>query len=167
MTTPASTEPRALRRGVRIALDVGTARIGVAACDPDGILASPVCTVRRRPDDTSYLGELLDVISERAPLELLVGLPVALSGRATASTDDAIAVARQVAARTTVPIRLVDERLTTVSATAALRASGKQASRSRDRIDQVAAVVILEHALDTERRSGKPAGTPLDTAEER
>lgn len=146
------------RRGVRLAIDVGTVRIGVARSDPDGILASPVETVARGEGD---LDRLLALIEEHEAIEVLVGLPVALSGRKTASTRDAQQVAAALAARAAVPIRQVDERLTTVTADRHLRAAGRTARTGRRVVDQVAAAIILEHALETERRTGRPAGNTV------
>lgn len=143
---------------MRIAVDVGTVRIGVARCDPDGILASPVETVRRGEGD---LERLVAIVREHEAIEVLVGLPVALSGRETASTEDARGLAEALAARAEAPVRLVDERLTTVSAQGQLHASGRSTRSGRRVVDQVAAVIMLEHALETERRTGRPAGTPV------
>ena len=153
----------AFRRGVRLAIDVGTVRIGVARCDRDGILASPVETVARGDGD---LARLLAIVAEHEPIAVLVGLPVAMSGRETASTADARSVAQALADALAgdpgIPVRHVDERLTTVSALGQLHASGRDSRGSRRVIDQVAAVIMLEHALDTERRTGRPAGTPVE-----
>lgn len=151
------------RRGVRLAIDVGTVRIGVARCDRDGILASPVETVPRGDGD---LARLLELVAEHEPIEVLIGLPVAMSGRETASTADARALAHDLADALPdspgIPVRHIDERLTTVSAQGQLHASGRDSRSSRRVIDQVAAVIMLEHALETERRTGRPAGTPVE-----
>lgn len=143
---------------MRLGVDVGTVRIGVSRSDPHGMLASPVETVARASDDTD-LQRLLHIVSELGAMEIIVGLPLALSGRQTASTDDALGFADTLASRTQVPVRLVDERLSTVSAHSALRSSGKRSKQSRPVIDQVAATIILQHALDAERTSQKPPGT--------
>ncbi|MEO8907500.1 MAG: Holliday junction resolvase RuvX, partial [Microbacteriaceae bacterium] len=87
------------------------------------------------------------------------GLPLSLAGAHTASTDDAVAFAGALADAIALPVRLVDERLSTVSAQSALRASGRNAKNSRSVIDQAAATVILQQALDLERGSGKHPGT--------
>lgn len=147
-----------MRSGVRLGVDVGTARIGVSRSDAYGMLATPVETVSRADDDTD-VRRLLGIVSELDAVEIIVGLPLALSGRQTASTDDAIDFAGTLAGRTAVPVRLVDERLSTVSAHSALRTSGRGTRGSRPVIDQVAATIILQHALDTERSSGNPPGT--------
>ena len=136
-----------MRSGVRLGIDVGTARIGVARSDLHGMLATPVETVPRAPGD---LARIADLATEYDVLEIIVGLPIALSGRETASTDDARAFAIRLAEGGPA-VRLVDERLTTVSANAAIRSSGKSQRQSRPVIDQVAAVIILQHALDHER----------------
>jgi putative Holliday junction resolvase len=140
-----------VRRGVRFAVDVGKARIGVARSDPDGLLAVPVETVARDLSGETHIARLADLVDEYGVFEVIVGHPLNLRGESTPSTDDAIAVARALAAAIEVPVRLLDERLTTVSAAKQFRASGRQASRS-----------LLQDALDRERSSGNPPGTELD-----
>lgn len=146
-----------MRRGVRLGVDVGKVRIGVSGCDPEGILASPLETVPRAADG-SDLRRILALASEREAIAIVVGHPKALSGRETASTRDAVSFAAGLAARTAIPVRLVDERLSTVSAAAALHAAGKDSRRQRAIIDRSAAAVILQHALDSERATDRPAG---------
>jgi putative Holliday junction resolvase len=144
-----------VRQGVRVGVDVGTVRIGVARSDPHGMLATPVETVARGVGDVE---RILAIAAELEAVELIVGLPLSLAGTATASTDDATGFARRLATVTELPVRLVDERLSTVSAQAALRASGRSSRQSRPVIDQVAAVIIVQHALDFERNAGTPPG---------
>ncbi|WP_243225635.1 Holliday junction resolvase RuvX [Microbacterium sp. CIAB417] len=151
------------RRGVRLGIDVGRARVGVSRCDPDGLLAVPVETVRR--DDAS-IERLAALALEHEPLEFVVGLPVNMQGTDTASTADAREFALALARRTGIAVRLVDERLSTVSAHHALRASGRTQKNSRSIVDQVAAVVLLQQAIDTEKSTGTPAGAPVDLDEE-
>jgi putative holliday junction resolvase len=147
-----------VRRGVRLGLDVGKVRIGVAGSDPDGMIATPVATVARGAGDVAGI---LAIAAEYAAFELIVGLPLALSGRHTASTDDAVGFATTLAATGGIPVRMVDERLSTVSAQRGLRASGRTVKRSRSVIDQAAAVIILQQALDFERSGGIPPGTQI------
>jgi putative Holliday junction resolvase len=151
------------RRGVRLGIDVGKARIGVARCDPDGLLATPVETV---PRDDASVGRILELAVEDEAIALLVGLPTSLRGTDTPSTADARAFAADLAARTAIPVQLVDERLSTVSAHAALRQSGRSQKKSRSIVDQVAAVILLQNALDVEKQTGRAAGTPVPPAEE-
>lgn len=139
-------------------VDVGRARIGVARTDPDGLIATPVETVARVTTGTADVDAILGHVLELDALEIVVGLPLSLSGGDTLSTADARAFAATLAARSTVPVRLVDERLSTVSAQGALRASGRKGRSQRSVIDQVAAVIIVQHALDLERSSGRPPG---------
>ncbi len=147
------------RRGVRLGIDVGKARVGVARSDPDGLLAVPVETVPRTDASVTRLRE---IAAEYEAIEVFVGLPVSLSGADTPSTTDAREFAAALAASLAeVPVRLVDERLSTVSAQGALRAAGRKTRESRSIVDQVAAVVLLQQALDVERRSGSPAGTAV------
>lgn len=151
-------------RGRRLGVDVGTVRIGVATSDPDGILATPVETVRRERG-TAHLRRLATLVDEFEVVEVVVGLPRTLSDRAGSSADDAVAVAEALAARISpVPVRLADERLTTVSAARSLREAGKRAREQRTVIDQAAAVAILQGWLDQRRtaattRHGRNAAT--------
>jgi len=153
----------AFRRGIRLAVDVGKARVGVAQCDPDGMLATPTETVPRAENAIDRLAEL---VRDAEPLEVIVGLPINLRGERTASTEDAETFARELSARISVPIRMLDERLSTVSAHSALRASGRTTRTSRTIVDQVAAVVLLQQALDIEKSTGRPPGALLPPAEE-
>lgn len=137
-----------MRQGVRLGVDVGTVRIGVARSDLHGLLATPLETVPRGFGDLPRIAAL---VSELDVSEVIVGLPLALSGRRTASTDDATDFAKQLAQVLRVPVRLVDERLSTVSASAAVQVSGRTVKQTRSVIDQVAAVIILQQALDIER----------------
>ncbi|MBO9626229.1 MAG: Holliday junction resolvase RuvX [Microbacterium sp.] len=151
------------RRGVRLGIDVGRARVGVARCDPDGMLAVPVETVQR---DDGSIGRIAELVAEYEPLELVVGLPVNMQGADTASTTDAREFAAALQDRTGTPVRLVDERLSTVTAHAALRSSGRTQKNSRSIVDQVAAVVLLQQAIDTEKSTGNPPGATIPLDEE-
>lgn len=140
MTGPLTGPP-----GVVVAVDVGTVRVGVAASDPHRILASPVETV-----PAPGLARVVDLIHEREAVLVVVGLPTSLSGQShSASAQMARDWAAALADLVDVPVQLVDERLTTVSATAALRASGKKGKAARAVIDQAAAVALLQGFLDT------------------
>ncbi|MFH8367103.1 Holliday junction resolvase RuvX [Streptomyces sp. NPDC018031] len=151
-----------LRRGRRIAVDVGDARVGVASCDPDGILATPVETVPGRDVPAAHR-RLAAIVEEYEPIEVVVGLPRSLSGREGPAAAKVRAFARTLAQRVApVPVRLVDERMTTVTATQSMRASGVSSKKGRASVDQAAAVVILQNALETERVSGEPPGEGVE-----
>lgn len=152
-----------MRAGVRIGVDVGRVRVGLAASDPSGFLASPVETLQRGTDLTALVQRIVAEAVERDAIEIAVGLPTSLSGADTPSTADARLVADAIAASSHVPVRLVDERLSTVSAQAALHRSGRNTRKSRSVVDQVAAVILLQHALDTERAGGTPPGRTVGT----
>lgn len=155
-----------MRRGVRLGVDVGKARVGVARCDLDGLLATPVETIQRAQVDP--VARLTQLAQELGAVEAVVGLPLSLSGGDTPSTEDARQMAQALAQA--LPVRLVDERLSTVTASAGMRASGRSARQQRSQIDQAAAVVILQHALDSERTAGRAPGellTPGDAAAQR
>jgi putative Holliday junction resolvase len=145
-------------KGRRLAIDVGTVRIGLAICDPDGILSTPIPAIGRSSELSDTLGLLSELISENSVIEVFVGDPVSLSGTETASTRDARDFAARLAELISVPIRLVDERLTTVTASAKLRVAGKDAKQSKSLIDSASAVEILEQALATHRVSGISPG---------
>ncbi|MFG1622173.1 Holliday junction resolvase RuvX [Kribbella sp. NPDC049227] len=152
-----------MRRGVRLALDIGDVRIGVASSDPHGILATPVETVRRGPGDLDRIAALA---LQLEAFEIVVGLPRSLSGgegpAAVKIRETAEQVRDKVREGNSGPeVRLVDERFTTVTAERMLRERGKKGSKRRAVVDQAAAVVILQHALDLERESGNPPGRPL------
>ena len=151
-----------MRRGIRIGIDVGKVRVGVARSDADGLLATPVGTFQRESDSLdSVLDAIVAEVSVLEPLEFVIGLPLSLSGAETASTADALAFACALQARVDAEVLLIDERLTTVSAQSALRSAGKKSKQTKQIVDQVAAVMILQHALDTERSSNRQAGKPI------
>ncbi|WP_430592922.1 Holliday junction resolvase RuvX [Humidisolicoccus flavus] len=153
-----------MRHGARLGLDVGTVRVGVAKCDPSGLLATPVETIQRSIGDAAVVARVLALVEEYDAIECVVGLPISMRGTDTASTLDARNVAELIANH--VPTRLVDERLSTVSATSALRASGRSSKSGRSVIDQAAAVVILQHAIESERSRGTAPGVLLETEED-
>lgn len=130
-----------------LAVDVGTVRVGVAASDPHRVLASPVETVPAPGHD-----RVLALLAERGAVLVVVGLPTSMSGLArSASADMARDWAQVLVGRTDVPVELVDERLTTVTAQAALRASGRRGRSARAVVDQAAAVALLQGFLDRSR----------------
>jgi putative Holliday junction resolvase len=148
-----------MRRGVRVGVDVGKVRIGVARTDPDALIATPIETVARSGDTGDDLRTILGHVAELGAVEIIVGLPLSLSGGDTPSTGDARGFAQRLADAAPVPVRLVDERLSTVTAQSALRAAGRSAKKQRSVVDQVAAVIIVQHAIDLERSSGRPPGS--------
>lgn len=168
-TGPLAGEPgRApLPRGARLGVDVGSVRVGLAASDPDGLVATPVDTLARDaaggqgvPADVARIA--LEVV-ERDAAVVYVGLPRHLSGAEGTAAQGARAYAGTVArAVAPVPVHLVDERMTTVSAHQALHASGRAGRKHRSVVDQAAAVIILQTALDAERGAGARAGEPAD-----
>ena len=146
-----SLQPPDPGRGRRLGIDVGSVRIGVASSDPDGILATPVETVRRDRTD-KHLRRLAQLVNELEAVEVVVGLPRTLADRSGTSARDAIELADQLAGRIApTPVRLADERLTTVVAQRSLREAGVRAKGQRSMIDQAAAVGILQNWLDQRR----------------
>jgi putative holliday junction resolvase len=141
--------PTPRRSGRVLGIDVGTVRVGVAMSDATGTLASPLETLQRAKDG-SDLDRLAALVVEHEVTEVVVGEPRHLSGASGASAQDADAYARALAGRigTNVPVHMIDERLSTVSAASSLRASGVDSRRQRPVIDQAAAVVILQSYLD-------------------
>ncbi|MCF2706456.1 Holliday junction resolvase RuvX [Arcanobacterium haemolyticum] len=154
-----------MRRGKRIAVDVGKARVGVATCDPDAILATPVDTLARNNSDVRKVANL---VASDEIVEVIVGLPRNMDGSEGISARDARRWARALARKIQpVPVRLVDERLSTVTAHAQLAAAGRDSRTHRSVVDQAAAIVILETALEIERRTGEAPGEAVILEEER
>lgn len=151
-----------MRAGVRLAVDAGDVRIGVAASDPSGLIAVPVETVQRGQGDLARLAALA---KDYAAIEIVVGLPRSLSGHEGPAAAKARDLAREIARWVApLPVRLLDERMTTVTAEQVLRDRGKKGARRRAVVDQAAAVVILQHALDSERASGSAPGEIVELA---
>lgn len=150
-------------RGSRLGVDVGRARVGLAATDPAGILASPVATLTRDLKNFRDLHSIVDEAIERNAVRVYVGDPINLKGKKTASTDDAHQFAQQLAkllaeAELATQVRLIDERLSTVSASQKLHQAGVSSRQQRSVIDQLAAVAILEHAMMLENNTGVNTG---------
>lgn len=171
-----ATEPARppLERGARLGVDVGSVRVGLAASDPDGLVATPVDTLARdagpAPKDASGavvhvpadIARIVAEVQERGAKVVYVGLPRHLSGAEGAATREVRAYAGRVArAVAPVAVHLVDERMTTVSAHQALHAAGRAGRKHRGVVDQAAAVIILQTALETERGAGTRAGEPV------
>lgn len=146
-----------MRSGVRLALDLGARRIGVARCDREAIMAVPVGTLDAAAAD--WVQQVVALVQEHEPMELVIGDPLSLRGTsdvASQSVRDRAVLLSQ--ALPGLPIRLVDERLTTAAAQRQLHGAGRDVRSSREVIDVQAAVGILEFALEYERRTGQPAG---------
>jgi putative Holliday junction resolvase len=137
-------------------VDVGTVRIGVAKSDPGGLLASPLDTVPRGAGDVATLARLA---TENEVIEVVVGLAVGLRGQEGKSAADGRSFAATLASRLApIPVRLVDERFTTVLAHAALQQGGQGSRARRQAVDKAAAALLLQGALDAERSTGRPTG---------
>ena len=137
-------------RGRRIAFDYGDVRIGVAICDPDAILATPLTTLRTI--DSKLASTIQAIFTEHEPITIYVGKPTHLDGKESQSSVKAQEFLDLLKTLTQAPIELIDERLSTVSAAKNMRESGLNAKNSREFIDQAAAVAILEFALEIEKK---------------
>lgn len=146
--------------GVRIGVDVGTVRVGVATSDPDGRLATPVATLPRDESDTrADQHEIARLCFAGETAYLVVGLPLSLTGAEGEAARRARAYAREIAALVDpVRVRLVDERLSTVQAHRQLREGRVPGRGQRAVVDQAAAVLVLQSALDAERATGREPG---------
>ena len=140
-----------MQRGRRIAFDYGDARIGVAVCDPDGIISSPLGVLRS--EDKKLQIEIERIVAEYEPVQIFVGLPKQLSGVESSSAEKARNFGAMIAALTSIEIIYIDERLSTVSAQSKLREAGKSIRESKELIDAMAAVEILELGLQNARSS--------------
>jgi putative pre-16S rRNA nuclease len=140
---------------VRLGIDVGSVRVGIARSDPRGVIATPLTTISRGRGDISAIAA---VVAGHDVVEVIVGLPYSLSGREGPAAADARAFAMTLAASLApVPVRVFDERFTTVTAHGALRRGGGERARRRV-VDMAAAAVLLQAALDAERGTGQPPG---------
>jgi putative Holliday junction resolvase len=139
-----------MQRGRRIAFDYGDVRIGVAVSDPDSILSSPLTTLKTT--DKTLSSQISDIITEIEPVAIYVGRPSMLSGNDGTATEKAIEFVSLLQAITQIPIELIDERMSTISAARNLRDAGRNAKESKDAIDMAAAVAILEFAIEIEKR---------------
>jgi len=159
-----------MRHGVRLGIDPGDARIGIARSDPGGFLATPVETVRSGKGDVRRIRQIIAEIAEETAdgvVEIVVGLPRSLSGGEGPAAAKVRAFSdRLTASVAPLPVRLCDERLTTVSAEAMLRDRGTKGAKRRAVVDQAAAVLILQHALDSERATGNPPGELVARSQE-
>ncbi len=135
-----------------LALDVGDKRIGVAVSDLLGILASPLIAIERT-SDSKAIDAILEIADEQEAGEIVVGLPISLSGGYSDQTKSVAAFVRKLEARSPVPVNTADERYSTVEAERLLSQSKPQRARSRGEIDAAAAAVILQSYLDS-RASG-------------
>ena len=138
------------RIGRRIAFDYGDVRIGVAVCDPDGILATPLTTLQSK--DPSLKRQIAELIDEYEPAKIYVGQPKLLSGEDGSAVAKVLVFTELLTSNFDIPVILVDERLSTVSAAKQLRESGINAKDARSVIDAAAAVAILEQGLANERK---------------
>lgn len=142
-------------RGPRLGVDVGTVRVGVAVSDPDGVVATPLTTLNRDAAGGRDLDELRRIVADRDVVEVVVGLPRTLAGRSGPAARAAAAYAEELGGLIApVPVRLVDERLTTAAASRDLSRHGVSARRQRAVIDQAAATGILQGWLDQQRSTG-------------
>jgi putative Holliday junction resolvase len=132
-------------RGRRIAFDYGDVRIGVAICDPDGILSSPLPALKSQ--DRELLVFIKELIDEYEPIKFYVGLPINMSGTQGESAQKAKAFAESLTESFEIDVEFIDERLSTVSAQRKLKEAGLSTRDSKDLIDSMAAVSILEQGL--------------------
>lgn len=151
-------------QGVKLGVDVGTVRVGVAICDRDGILATPLRTLERNVKKNTDVRILAGLAAELSVVEIFVGLPRTLKGEEHASARMATDYAKLLAsalrnAGYDVPVRLVDERLSTVTAHRNLHEAGMSSRNHRRVVDQVAAAGILQHAIDMQKARGTEVGS--------
>lgn len=161
---PASSVRADARVGARVGVDVGSVRVGVAASDPSAVLAHPVRTLARDLKGGADLDALVALVADLGAIEVVVGLPRQLSGAEGEAARLARAYALLLARRIQpLEVRLVDERLTTVAAHRRLRDSGVPGRGQRAVVDQAAAVLILQSALDAEASTGRAVGELVPT----
>jgi putative Holliday junction resolvase len=138
------------RLGRRIAFDYGDVRIGVAICDPDGLLATPLEVLQSK--DPNLLLKINDLVQEYEPVKFYIGDPKQLSGADSVASEKAINFAEKLSGKFDIEISMIDERLSTVSASRQLRDAGVDAKSAKTLIDSAAAVAILEQGLAIDKR---------------
>lgn len=156
-----------LGRGPRLGIDPGGVRVGLAASDPEGLIATPVDTLARDLTEgapsPADMGRIAAEVDERSAAVVYVGLPRSLNGSEGKAGQEARAYAEALARLVDpVPVRLVDERMTTVTAHRSLHAAGRAGRKHRAVVDQAAAAIILQTALDIERGTGARAGEAVE-----
>ena len=139
-----------MQRGRRIAFDYGDVRIGVAVSDPDSILSSPLITLKASEKNLGK--QISEILSEIEPVVIYVGRPALLSGNDGVATDKAMEFVALLGSITQIPIEIIDERMSTISAARNLREAGRTAKDSKNAIDMAAAVAILDFAIEIEKR---------------
>ncbi|MEN8584571.1 Holliday junction resolvase RuvX [Burkholderia sp. RS01] len=151
-------------QGIKLGVDVGTVRVGVAICDRDAILATPFKTLDRNPKKNSDVRVIAALAAERGAVQIFVGLPRTMKGEEHASARMATEYAQLLAEELVrtgldVPVNLVDERLSTVTAHRHLHEAGMSSKNHRKVVDQVAAAGILQHAIDMQKARGTDVGS--------
>ena len=151
-------------RGVKLGVDVGTVRVGVAICDRNEILATPYKTLDRNVKKNSDVRVIASLAGELGAVQIFVGLPRTMKGEEHASARMAITyadllVSEFVARGMDVPVNLVDERLSSVTAHRNLHEAGMSSRNHRKVVDQVAAAGILQHAIDMQKARGTDVGS--------
>ena len=141
-----------------LAIDWGTKRFGVALSDPTRLIAQPLVTLTRRTGQRPPVAGILDLITRHAVSLVVVGLPLSPEGDEGDAAREARALGEAVARRSGVPVTYWDERLSTAAALRSARAAGVGDRDSRERIDQMAAVAILQHFLDAQSHRRADAG---------
>ncbi|GAA3280168.1 Holliday junction resolvase RuvX [Paenarthrobacter aurescens] len=155
-------------RGIKLGVDVGTVRVGLAICDPDGILATPFKTVLRDNKKNADVRVVAKHVAELAAVQIFVGLPRTMKGEERASAQMAMDYADLLTselqrAGLDVPVNLIDERLSTVTAHRNLHQAGMSSKNHRKVVDQVAAAEILQHAIDMQKARGTDVGRRVQT----
>ena len=141
-----------MKPGRRIAFDYGLVRIGVAVSDASGLIATPVATFQAQ--DSALSEQIQALLSEYDPIYLVVGQPRHLSGKESQTMQSVQSFVELLQTLSPVPVHTIDERLSTVNAAAKLRSAGHDAKSSKGLIDAMAAVGILESAMERERIAG-------------
>lgn len=134
-------------RGRRLGIDVGSVRIGIAICDPDGLIATPLVTL---PVQGAVKG-VIELVGEYEIVECVVGLPKHLGGEEGTSAIMAREFGSALEQETSVPVTYIDERLSTKGSSRQLSQVGVSTREQKGIIDQLAAAAILQLHLDSTR----------------
>lgn len=143
-----------MKRVAALGLDVGRRRIGVAGCDGTGLIATGITTIYRR-NWTEDVRQLKEIVDRRQVDTLVIGLPYNLDGTIGTQAKHTQKFAERISRILDLPFEYVDERLTSVEATAQLKSSKQFSTYDKGAIDRQAAVIILQQWLDARRLTGK------------
>jgi len=143
-----------------LGIDYGSRRIGLAVSDPLGITAQGVQTLFRK-NIASDMKEIRDLIDEKDVVEVVVGLPKNMNNTLGEKAKEVLKFIESLKTHISIPIKMFDERLSTVIGIRALNEANLSGKKRKKKIDMVAAQIILQGYLDMEKSIGQNDESPI------